>query len=223
MTRPAETSTSLTCIPFASTAPTRCTPIRNSYIPRTSAAIAGGSCSLMTSMIAQRIAPWAPSRRIRLRAASRAQEDDGSMPASHRPGLRVNSGLTIPESELSWRFSRSSGPGGQGVNTADSRVELVWDVAGSAVLSPLQRERLLERLSSRVVDGVLTITASEHRAQLRNRNAARARLAAVVAHALRPPSPSRRPTSPGRGAKERRLEAKKRRTDVKRLRRPPHD
>jgi ribosome-associated protein len=145
------------------------------------------------------------------------------MPAAHRPGLRIDAGLTIPESELSWRFSRSSGPGGQGVNTADSRAELVWDVAGSAVLTPLQRERLLERLSSRLVDGVLTITASEHRAQLRNRDAARARLAAVVADALRPPSASRRPTRPTRGAKERRLAAKKRRTDVKRLRRPPGD
>ena len=145
------------------------------------------------------------------------------MPAAHRPGLRVDSGLTIPESELTWRFSRSSGPGGQGVNTADSRAELVWDVAGSVVLSPLQRERILERLSSRVVDGVLTITASEHRAQLRNRDAARDRLAAVVADALRPPPPSRRPTRPTRGAKERRLDAKKRRTDVKRLRRPPPD
>ncbi|MFE5670476.1 alternative ribosome rescue aminoacyl-tRNA hydrolase ArfB [Agromyces sp. NPDC056523] len=145
------------------------------------------------------------------------------MPAPHRPGLRVDSRLTIPESELSWRFSRSSGPGGQGVNTADSRAELVWDVAGSAVLSPIQRDRLLERLNSRIVDGALTITASEHRAQLRNRNAARARLAAVVAEALRPPSPSRRPTRPSRGAKERRLEAKRRRTDLKRLRRPPDD
>jgi ribosome-associated protein len=109
------------------------------------------------------------------------------------------------------------------VNTADSRAELVWDVARSAVLTPLQRERLLERLSRRVVDGVLTITASEHRSQLQNRNAARARLAAVVAGALRPPSPTRRPTTPSRGARERRLEAKKRRTDVKRLRRPPSD
>ena len=145
------------------------------------------------------------------------------MPAAHRPGLRVDSDLTIPESELSWRFSRSSGPGGQGVNTADSRVELVWDVAGSTVLSSLQRDRILDRLGSRVVEGVLTVTASEHRAQLRNRDAARARLAAVVSDALRPPSPSRRPTRPSRGAKERRLEAKKRRTDVKRLRRPPHD
>lgn len=145
------------------------------------------------------------------------------MPAAHRPGLRVDSALTIPESELSWRFSRSSGPGGQGVNTADSRAELVWDVAGSAVLSPLQRDRLLERLGSRLVDGVLTIAASEHRAQLRNRDAARERLAALVAEALRPPSPKRRATKPSRGSKERRLDAKKRRTDVKRLRRPPHD
>jgi ribosome-associated protein len=145
------------------------------------------------------------------------------MPAAHRPGLRIDAGLTIPESELSWRFSRSSGPGGQGVNTADSRVELVWDLARSAVLSPVQRERLLQRLRGRLIDGMLTITASEHRAQLLNRNAARARLAAVVADALRPPPPSRRPTRPGRGAKERRLEAKKRRTEVKRLRRPPGD
>ncbi|MEI5583055.1 MULTISPECIES: alternative ribosome rescue aminoacyl-tRNA hydrolase ArfB [unclassified Agromyces] len=145
------------------------------------------------------------------------------MPAAHRPGLRVDAGLTIPESELAWRFSRSSGPGGQGVNTADSRVELAWSVTGSDALTPPQRERLLERLGGRLVDGVLTITASEHRAQLQNRSAARVRLAAVVADALRPPSPSRRPTRPSRGSRERRLEAKKRRTEVKRLRRPPHD
>ena len=135
----------------------------------------------------------------------------GSTPDSRSPSLSCLGVLAVIRS----RRARCE--------PADSRAELVWDVAGSAVLSPLQRERLLEGLSSRVVDGVLTITASEHRAQLRNRNAARARLAAVVADALRPPSPSRRPTSPSRGAKERRLEAKKRRTDVKRLRRPPHD
>ncbi|MFY9714554.1 MAG: alternative ribosome rescue aminoacyl-tRNA hydrolase ArfB [Microbacterium sp.] len=145
------------------------------------------------------------------------------MPASHRPGLRISAGITIPESELSWRFSRSSGPGGQGVNTADSRVELVWDAAGSAVLSPAQRERLLERLSGRLIDGVLTIAASEQRAQLRNRDAARARLAALVEDALRPPAPPRRPTKPSRGSKERRLKAKQQRTDVKQLRRRPRD
>lgn len=129
----------------------------------------------------------------------------------------------IPESELSWRFSRSSGPGGQGVNTADSRVELVWDAANSAVLSPVQRERLLERLSGRLVNGVVTIASSEQRAQLRNREAARERLAALVAEATRPPAPPRRPTKPSRGSKERRLKAKQRRTDVKQLRRPPRD
>ncbi|MBO9625328.1 MAG: aminoacyl-tRNA hydrolase [Microbacterium sp.] len=145
------------------------------------------------------------------------------MPSPHRPGLRISEGVTIPESELTWRFSRSSGPGGQGVNTADSRVELVWDAAASAALSPVQRERLLERLSGRLVGGVLTIAASEHRAQLRNRDAARERLVAVVAEALRPPAPPRRPTKPSRGAKERRLKDKQRRTDVKQLRRPPRD
>lgn len=145
------------------------------------------------------------------------------MPASHRPGLRVSAGVVIPESELSWRFSRSSGPGGQGVNTADSRVELVWDAAASAALSPVQRERVLDRLGGRLVDGVLTIAASEHRAQLRNREAARERLAALVADALSPPAPPRRPTKPSRGAKERRLKEKQRRTDVKQLRRRPRD
>lgn len=145
------------------------------------------------------------------------------MPSTHRPGLRVSAGLTIPETELSWRFSRSSGPGGQGVNTADSRVELVWDVAGSVVLSAAQRARLLDRLGGRLVNGVLTIAASEHRAQLRNREAARERLAALVTEALRPPAPARRATKPSRGSKERRLQEKQRRTDVKQLRRPPRD
>lgn len=145
------------------------------------------------------------------------------MPAPLRPGLRVAPGLTIPESELSWRFSRSSGPGGQGVNTADSRVELSWDAAASGALSSAQRARLLERLDGRLVDGVLRITASEHRAQVRNRDAARTRLAALVAGALRPPAPTRRATKPSRGSKERRLEAKQRRTQVKQLRRPPSD
>lgn len=109
------------------------------------------------------------------------------------------------------------------MNTADSRVELVWDAANSAVLSPVQRERLLERLSGRLVNGVVTIASSEQRAQLRNREAARERLAALVAEATRPPAPPRRPTKPSRGSKERRLKAKQRRTDVKQLRRPPRD
>lgn len=130
-----------------------------------------------------------------------ATEGDGYVPAVHRPGLRVDAAVTIPESELSWRFSRSSGPDRQGVNTTDSHAELGWDAAASTVLSPLQRDRLLERLNGRLADGVLTIAASENRVQLRNRDAARARLAAIVAEALRPPA-ARRPTKPSRGAKE---------------------
>ncbi|MBP3976265.1 alternative ribosome rescue aminoacyl-tRNA hydrolase ArfB [Microbacterium sp. BLY] len=145
------------------------------------------------------------------------------MPSAPRSGLRVSAGLTIPESELSWRFSRSSGPGGQGVNTTDSRVELVWDAARSAALSPTQRDRLLDRLRGRLVDGVLTVASSEHRAQLRNREAARERLAALIAEGVRPPVAPRRATKPSRGSKERRLTAKHRRTDVKSLRRRPRE
>jgi ribosome-associated protein len=134
--------------------------------------------------------------------------------------LIVRPGIEIPESELGWRFSRSSGPGGQGVNTADSRVELSWDLARSDVLSPALKARALERLANRLVDCVITIAASEHRAQLRNREAAAARLAALVAGAIEPPPRERRPTKPSRGAKERRIAAKKRRGQIKKMRRP---
>lgn len=140
-----------------------------------------------------------------------------------RPGLRVTAALTIPTAELAWRFSRASGPGGQGVNTADSRVELSWDVAGSAVLSTAQRARLEEQLERRLVRGVLTVVASEHRAQLANREAALGRLAGIVRAALAPPPRARRPTRPTRGAVERRLKSKKLRSATKQLRRPPTD
>ncbi|SEE88123.1 alternative ribosome rescue aminoacyl-tRNA hydrolase ArfB [Ruania alba] len=136
-------------------------------------------------------------------------------------GLRVNGSLTIPDGELAWRFSRSSGPGGQGVNTTDSRVELSWDVARSAVLEDGQRARLLDRLEPRLTGGVLTVTASEHRAQLRNRDAARARLAELAAGGLAPPPRRRRATKPTRGSKERRLRAKKQHAQTKQWRRRP--
>ncbi|MDT5040717.1 MAG: ribosome-associated protein, partial [Actinoplanes sp.] len=105
--------------------------------------------------------------------------------------VRVSERLTIPAAELAWRFSRSSGPGGQGVNTTDSRVELSWDLAGSEALPPALRDRAVERLGARLVQGVLTITASEHRSQLRNREAAAARLAGIVAGAIAPPPRAR--------------------------------
>ena len=96
-------------------------------------------------------------------------------------------GKVIPADELSWRFSRSSGPGGQSVNTSDSRVELSYDVAASSALGPLLRERALTALADRLVNGVLTVSASEHRSQLRNREAASRRLASVLTDATGPP------------------------------------
>jgi ribosome-associated protein len=131
--------------------------------------------------------------------------------------------VLIPERELRWRFSRSSGPGGQGVNTTDSRVELIFDVAASAALTDQQRARVLQRLANRLVDGVLTVVASEYRSQLRNRDAARARLAALLRAALAPDPPTRRPTRPSRAARERRLADKRRRMLIKRLRRTTDD
>jgi ribosome-associated protein len=132
-------------------------------------------------------------------------------------------GVVVPAQELTWRFSRSSGPGGQSVNTADSRVELLFDVRRSTALPEALRERLLSRLHHRLVDGVLTITASEYRSQHRNREAARNRLAEVLRIAGTPPAPPRRATRPTRGSKERRLDAKSRRSTTKAMRRRPVD
>ena len=133
--------------------------------------------------------------------------------------LPVSDRMVVPAGLLTWRFSRSSGPGGQGVNTADSRVELSVSPLELPGLSELQHRRLTERLGPRLVDGVLTITASERRQQLRNREAARARLAAVLRAAIAAPPPARRKTKPSRGSQERRIQAKKQRGETKRLRR----
>ncbi|MEV6282931.1 alternative ribosome rescue aminoacyl-tRNA hydrolase ArfB [Kribbella sp. NPDC051770] len=138
-------------------------------------------------------------------------------------GLTVRAGVVIPEAELGWRFSRSSGPGGQSVNTADSRVELIFDLAATTALGEPLKNRALERLSTRLVDGVLTIAASEHRSQWRNREAARARLASLLREAIAAPPRQRRPTRPSKGAVRRRLDDKKRRGETKRLRGRPSD
>lgn len=127
--------------------------------------------------------------------------------------------VVIPPDELSWRFSRSPGPGGQSVNTADSRVELSYNLAGSDALGPVRKERALRALAGRLAGGVVTVSASEHRSQLRNRQAAANRLAALLDAAAAPPPPRRRPTKPSRAARERRLAAKQRRSQVKRMRR----
>ena len=133
--------------------------------------------------------------------------------------LRVNGSLLIPAAELHERFSRSSGPGGQSVNTADSRVELSFDVEHSSALPEWARARALERLAGRLTGGVLTLAASEQRSQLANRQAARARLAALLRDAIAPPQRPRVPTRPGRAANERRLQAKRNRAALKRTRR----
>lgn len=131
----------------------------------------------------------------------------------------VSSGFVIPGTELRERFSRSSGPGGQGVNTADSRVELSWDVAGSPSVPEWLRDRLLARLGRRLAGGVLTVAVSTQRAQLANRAEARERLASLLRAAASPPPPRRRPTRPSRGSVERRLSAKKQRSQTKKGRR----
>lgn len=133
--------------------------------------------------------------------------------------LRVTQRLIIPAAELSERFSRSSGPGGQGVNTTDSRVELSFDLARSPTVPDQFKQRALRHLANRIVDGVITIAASQHRSQLANRQAARDRLAALLREATAPPGPRRRPTRPTRGSQQRRLAGKKRRSEVKKQRR----
>lgn len=133
--------------------------------------------------------------------------------------LRVTRSVVVPEKDLRWRFSRSSGPGGRSVNTADSRVQLSLDLTTTTALGPVQRARALERLADRLVDGVLTVSAQEERSQLRNREIALERLAKILAGAIAPPPRRRRPTKPSKRAVERRIAAKKRRAKIKRLRR----
>jgi len=135
--------------------------------------------------------------------------------------LAVTDELVIPARELSERFSRASGPGGQRVNSTESRVELSFDVAGSNVFPAELRQRILERLGNDLSNGVLTVAAGDHRSQRANRAAARERMVARLRTAAAVPSPKRRPTKPSRGAKERRLAEKKRRSGIKQNRRAP--
>lgn len=132
--------------------------------------------------------------------------------------LVINAGLSISRTELSWKFSRSSGPGGQSVNTTDSRVQLSFDVANSRSLSPALRLRALRRLASRLADGCLVITASDQRSQMQNRRLAEQRLIETLAAAVAPGPKARRATRPTKGSQERRISTKKNRGQTKRLR-----
>jgi len=133
--------------------------------------------------------------------------------------LQVSDTVSVPEAELRWRFSRSSGPGGQHVNTSDTRVELSIDITTTTALSESQRARALDQLSGRAVNGVITVAAADHRSQLRNREAAAERMAELIRAAIAPPPPKRRPTKPSRRAQQKRLDAKRQRGDLKRMRR----
>ena len=132
--------------------------------------------------------------------------------------LTVNSNLVIPSNELKWRFSKASGPGGQGVNKTDSKVELLFDLENSSAIGPFVKQRMLNRLQSRLVEGCLRIVASEERSQYQNRHRALSRLANLLREGLKPGPKTRKPTHPGSRAKARRLHAKKQRGDLKRNR-----
>ncbi|MFD5337000.1 alternative ribosome rescue aminoacyl-tRNA hydrolase ArfB [Streptomyces hawaiiensis] len=128
----------------------------------------------------------------------------------------IRGSVSLPEAELMWRFSRSSGPGGQHVNTSDSKVELSFDLAKTEALPAVWKQRALERLAGRLIDGVVTVRSSEHRSQWRNREAAAVRLTALLAEATAPPPKPRKPTRIPRGINERRLREKKQRSETKR-------
>lgn len=134
------------------------------------------------------------------------------------PGPGLPSGAIIPAGELVESFSRSPGPGGQSVNTSDTRVELRFAPAGSTAFTEAQRARLVRRLTDVMSQGQVVVVASEHRSQLRNRSAARARLVALLRDALAPPPPPRRKTKPSRASQRRRVESKKQAGRTKALR-----
>ena len=136
------------------------------------------------------------------------------------PGPGAPHGLIIPAGELHEQFSHASGPGGQGVNTTDSRVQLSLDLARTTSLTEVQRRLALDRLAARLAGTVLTISAAEHRSQRRNRTAARERLAELLREAIAPPI-IRRPTRRTRGSHRRRLAGKRERAEIKQNRRRP--
>lgn len=133
--------------------------------------------------------------------------------------LKINASVAIPRAELAVRASRAGGPGGQHVNTSSTRVEVTWNVRQSAVLSDVQRARVLQALSSRLDgEGAIRVVASDTRSQRQNRDLAEQRLAEVVRRALVVPR-KRKATQPTRASVERRLQGKKRSGTLKRERR----
>ena len=132
--------------------------------------------------------------------------------------LPIHSLLVIPSNELKWRFSKSSGPGGQGVNTTDSRVELIFDIKHSSAIGLFHKQRLLEQLKTRCTNGCLNIVAAEERSQYQNRQLALARLTNLLKEGLKPPPKARKATKPTHYSQKRRIASKKHRSALKKKR-----
>lgn len=168
--------------------------------------------------VARGVRMWIAARRLR----SCRNDILGGMNELRVPsGPGIPDGVVIPGQDLTEQFSRASGPGGQGVNTTDSRVQLSLDLAATHALTDAQRERAMTRLAGRLTGSILTVDAAEHRSQHRNRTAARERMAALLRGALAPPPPPRRATRRTRGSQRRRLETKRQRSETKRQRERP--
>ena len=139
--------------------------------------------------------------------------------------LTINSHLVIPSKELKWRFSRSSGPGGQRLNKTDSRVELIFDIKSSSAITPFNKQRLLVKMHSRITNGCVSIVAAEERSQYQNRQLALTRLASLIEEGLKAPPKARKATKPTRASNKRRLATKRYRSLLKqkRQRKPSTD
>ena len=132
--------------------------------------------------------------------------------------LTINSRLIIPSNELKWRFSRSSGAGGQNVNKIDSRVEIIFDVKNSRVLTPFQKFRINSQFKGKIVQGCLCIAVQEKRTQYQNRKLALSKLASILKDGLKPQSKSRIGTKPTKASQRERVRSKKKRGEVKKNR-----
>ena len=132
--------------------------------------------------------------------------------------LIINSKLEIPANEIEWRFSRSSGSGGQNINKTDTRVEIIFDVSGSKALTPYQKHRIIDQDKIKLVKNCVCITVQEKRTQYLNRQLALSRLASTLRDLLKPLPKKRKPTIPTRSSQIKRVKSKKKRGELKKNR-----
>ena len=137
--------------------------------------------------------------------------------------LRVNTKLEIPTNEIKWRFSRSSGAGGQNINKTDSRVEIVFNVFKSKTLTPLEKYRISIQKEVKLINGSICIAVQDNRSQYQNRQLALSRLSSTLQELLKPPPKKRKKTIPSRSSQKKRIESKKRRGEIKKNRQSNQD